>query len=59
MKVLLSISSFAEVRLPKLVSDEEIRNPVAVRYAWTDNPEGVNLYNKENLPARPFRKDNF
>jgi len=32
---------------------------VAVRYAWADNPQGANLYNKEGLPASPFRTDNF
>jgi sialate O-acetylesterase len=26
-----------------------------VRYAWADNPEGANLYNKEGLPASPFQ----
>jgi len=34
-----------------------VPNPVAVRYAWADNPEGANLYNKEGLPASPFRTD--
>jgi sialate O-acetylesterase len=29
--------------------------PVAVRYAWANNPEGANLYNREGLPATPFR----
>jgi sialate O-acetylesterase len=33
----------------------EVTKPVAVRYAWADNPEGANLYNKEGLPASPFR----
>ena len=33
----------------------EVTAPVAVRYAWANNPEGVNLYNKEGLPATPFR----
>ena len=28
-----------------------------VRYAWADNPENPNLYNKEGLPASPFRTD--
>jgi sialate O-acetylesterase len=32
----------------------EIQHPVSVRYAWADNPEGANLYNKEGLPAEPF-----
>ncbi|MFA6567654.1 MAG: sialate O-acetylesterase [Victivallales bacterium] len=36
-----------------------IANPVAVRYAWADNPEGCNLYNKEGLPASPFRTDDW
>ncbi len=38
---------------------DNIENPVAVRYAWADNPAGVNLYNKEDLPASPFRTDNW
>jgi len=39
--------------------NSEIRKPVAVRYAWADNPEDANLYNKEGLPASPFRTDTF
>lgn len=41
-----------------VVWNDQITNPVAVRYAWADNPEGANLYNKEGLPASPFRTDN-
>ncbi len=37
-----------------IVWNENIANPVVVRYAWADNPEGANLYNKEGLPASPF-----
>jgi sialate O-acetylesterase len=37
-----------------LVWSDEIQHPVSVRYAWADNPEGANLYNKEGLPAAPF-----
>jgi len=37
-----------------IVWNEAISNPVAVRYAWADNPEGANLYNAEGLPASPF-----
>ena len=37
-----------------VVWNDLIPNPVSVRYAWADNPEGANLYNKEGLPASPF-----
>ncbi|MHA4809466.1 glucuronyl esterase domain-containing protein [Flavitalea flava] len=40
-----------------VVWNDQVPNPVAVRYAWADNPEGANLYNKEGLPASPFRTD--
>ncbi|HOT14324.1 MAG TPA: sialate O-acetylesterase [Bacteroidales bacterium] len=39
-----------------VVSAKSIAKPVAVRYNWADNPAG-NLYNKEGLPALPFRTD--
>ena len=41
-----------------VVSSEDVAKPVAVRYAWADNPV-CNLYNKENLPAGPFRTDDW
>lgn len=41
-----------------LVSSDEVKTPVAVRYNWADNPAG-NLYNKEGLPASPFRTDTW
>lgn len=45
----------AEIKGDKvIVWSDEIANPVSVRYAWADNPEGTNLYNKEGLPASPF-----
>ncbi len=37
-----------------IVWSDEIKDPVYVRYAWADNPEGANLYNIEGLPASPF-----
>lgn len=40
------------------VSSAKVDKPVAVRYAWGDNP-ACSLYNKENLPAVPFRTDNW
>jgi len=39
-----------------IVWRDEIAKPVAVRYAWADNP-ACNLCNKEGLPASPFRTD--
>jgi sialate O-acetylesterase len=39
-----------------IVWNDAIANPLYVRYAWADNPD-VNLYNKEGLPASPFRTD--
>lgn len=42
-----------------IVSSPQVTNPVAVRYAWADNPEGCNLYNREGLPAVPFRTDDW
>lgn len=34
-----------------------VEAPMYVRYAWADNPDGANLFNKEGLPASPFRTD--
>ena len=42
-----------------VVWSDEIADPVAVRYAWADDPVGVKLYNKEDLPASPFRTDDW
>nr|WP_294894504.1 sialate O-acetylesterase [uncultured Pedobacter sp.] len=39
------------------VWNDNIKSPIAVRYAWADDPEGANLYNKEGLPASVFRTD--
>jgi sialate O-acetylesterase len=36
----------------------QVKNPVAVRYAWANNPDDANLYNSQGLPASPFRTDN-
>lgn len=41
-----------------VVSSPEVRHPVAVRYAWADNPE-CNLTNSTGLPAVPFRTDDW
>jgi sialate O-acetylesterase len=41
-----------------VVKSDAVPNPVAVRYAWADNP-ACNLYSKEGLPVSPFRTDDF
>ncbi len=42
------------------VSSKEVPTPVAVRYAWAMNPSQRNLlYNKEGIPASPFRTDSW
>lgn len=40
------------------VSHPEIAAPVAVRYAWADNPV-CNLFSADGLPVTPFRTDDF
>jgi sialate O-acetylesterase len=41
-----------------IVSSPAVKEPVAARYAWADNPE-CNLINAAGLPASPFRTDDW
>ena len=41
-----------------VVWSEDVPQPLAVRYAWSENPV-CNLYNSEGLPAWPFRTDDW
>lgn len=41
-----------------VVSSPQVSKPIAVRYGWADFPTG-NLWNKNGLPATPFRTDDF
>jgi sialate O-acetylesterase len=41
-----------------VVSSPQVNLPVAVRYGWADCPV-VNLWNRDDLPAVPFRTDDF
>ena len=41
-----------------IVSNSAVKNPVAVRYGWQDDPD-CNLYNGAGLPASPFRTDDW
>ncbi len=42
-----------------LVSSPDVKQPVAVRYAWASNPKGANLVNSDGLPASVFRTDDW
>lgn len=51
----------AQARIEKgqvIVKSAEVSKPVAVRYAWENNPV-CNLYNGAGLPATPFRTDDW
>ncbi len=41
------------------VTGDGLSAPVAVRFGWADVTDENNLYNKEGLPAVPFRTDNW
>ncbi|HEX4645790.1 MAG TPA: sialate O-acetylesterase, partial [Verrucomicrobiae bacterium] len=41
-----------------IVSSPDVPKPVAVRFGWANYPV-VNLWNKDGLPATPFRTDYF
>ena len=41
-----------------VVEADGVRNPIAVRYAWADNPI-CNMYNTADLPMLPFRTDDW
>ena len=42
-----------------ILSSPDVEMPVAVRYAYSSNPKGANLYNREGIPASPFRTDDW
>ena len=42
-----------------IVSSARVEKPVAVRYGFSANPAQINLYNREGLPAAPFRTDTW
>ena len=42
-----------------VVKSPAVPEPLAVRYAYSMNPVGANLYNKEGFPASPFRTDDW
>jgi sialate O-acetylesterase len=42
-----------------ILSSDKVSSPVAVRYAYQSHPAKANLYNKDGLPAVPFRSDEW
>lgn len=42
-----------------VVRSDKVPSPVAVRYAYSLNPKGPKLYNRDGLPASPFRTDDW
>jgi sialate O-acetylesterase len=42
-----------------VVWSDAVKQPVAARYAWLNDPQGCNLRNAANLPASPFRTDDW
>lgn len=38
----------------EVASPSSLEKPIAVRYAWSNNPENINFYNKEGFPVFPF-----
>ena len=41
-----------------VVYSETVKSPIAIRYNWSNSPDG-NVYNREGLPAGPFRTDDW
>ncbi len=53
---------WAEAKIEKdnsiVVSSPEVSKPVAVRYAWSNNPR-CNMFSQAGLPLTPFRTDDW
>ncbi len=50
----------AEIEGDKVVVyNSNVKNPVAVRYGWSDAPVDANLFNSAGFPASPFRTDDW
>jgi sialate O-acetylesterase len=42
------------------VTSSKVKTPIAVRYAWENDPKSpINFYSTADMPASPFRTDNF
>ena len=54
-----AIAVITDDRSSVTVHSNKVRKPVAVRYGWTNYSLSPNLINSANLPASPFRTDNW
>ena len=56
-------SARVEIQGHEIVAWSDVSKPIAVRYAWANNPARANLYSRtrsgELLPASPFRSDDW
>jgi sialate O-acetylesterase len=53
------VKAQAKIEGKKLVVfSDEVKKPVAVRYAWSNDAEAT-LFNKEGLPASTFKTDDW
>ena len=50
--------AIAEIHKNKVVlNSKKAPMPLTVRYVWKPTPQKVNLFNSDDLPAKPFRTD--
>ena len=42
-----------------VVFSKDVPQPAAVRYGWSQQFNWANLFNKDGLPATPFRTDDW
>jgi sialate O-acetylesterase len=56
-KFYYAVASLANNKI--ILTSKAIKTPIAIRYAWADNPNDANVFNKEGFPAAPFRTDDW
>jgi len=54
-----TFTSRADVKLPRIFNSDMVLQKGIENFiwGWADNPDDLNLYNKEELPANPFHTD--
>jgi peptidoglycan/xylan/chitin deacetylase (PgdA/CDA1 family) len=56
---MVKTDGFSQMKLPRLISDVVFGDVWLCSGQWQDNPERANLYNKEGLPASPFKTEHI